>query len=135
MELWEVLIFLMISVVQSSTDKLGSHTSTLTYEGLPVLDALAVITRSMHNCRVFGFYNGVQNLTALMKGTYNNFYDFSYHFMAAGCLFYLVPVSGVMKNFFFLPSGNRILCAIDCLFPFSLFVSPFVLVGKFRACT
>ncbi|CAL1395487.1 unnamed protein product [Linum trigynum] len=36
-------------------------------EGLPVLDALTIITRSMHNCRVFGFYSGVQKLTALLK--------------------------------------------------------------------
>ncbi|CAL1372181.1 unnamed protein product [Linum trigynum] len=37
-------------------------------EGLPVLDALTIITRSMHNCRVFGCYSGVQKLTALLKG-------------------------------------------------------------------
>ncbi|KAF5183051.1 Beach domain-containing protein b [Thalictrum thalictroides] len=36
-------------------------------EGFPVLDALAVITRSMHNCKVFGYYGGMQKLTALMK--------------------------------------------------------------------
>ncbi|XWS25391.1 hypothetical protein CRYUN_Cryun27aG0064600 [Craigia yunnanensis] len=37
-------------------------------EGLPVLDALKIITRSLHNCRVLGYYGGVQKLTALMKG-------------------------------------------------------------------
>ncbi|KAF6143572.1 hypothetical protein GIB67_029741, partial [Kingdonia uniflora] len=36
-------------------------------EGLPVLDGLTIVTRSMHNCRVFGYYGGIQKLTALMK--------------------------------------------------------------------
>ncbi|KAL3514285.1 hypothetical protein ACH5RR_027002, partial [Cinchona calisaya] len=58
---------IVIEFVQSSTDKSGSHSSIITYEALPVLDALAVITRSLYNCRVFGFYGGVQKLTALMK--------------------------------------------------------------------
>ncbi|KAK6245788.1 hypothetical protein SCA6_008878 [Theobroma cacao] len=40
----------------------------ITSEGLPVLDALKIVTRSMHNCRVFGYYGGIQKLTALMKG-------------------------------------------------------------------
>ena len=58
--------------------------STITYEGLPVLDALAVITRSMHNCRVFGFYGGVQKLTALLKGTSIGLCDFSFRFIVLG---------------------------------------------------
>ncbi|MBA0765156.1 hypothetical protein Gotri_014405, partial [Gossypium trilobum] len=41
---------------------------SFTSEGLPVLDALKIITRSLHNCRVFGYYGGIQKLTALMKG-------------------------------------------------------------------
>nr|XP_027094520.1 BEACH domain-containing protein B isoform X2 [Coffea arabica]XP_027094521.1 BEACH domain-containing protein B isoform X3 [Coffea arabica] len=57
------------AMVTECTANSGSHMSTITYEGLPVLDALAVITRSMHNCRVFGFYGGVQKLTALLKAT------------------------------------------------------------------
>ena len=40
-------------------------------ERLPVLDALKIITRSLHNCRVFGYYGGIQKLTALMKGMIN----------------------------------------------------------------
>nr|GLL18344.1 BEACH domain-containing protein B isoform X1 [Ipomoea trifida] len=43
--------------------------STITSEGLPVLDALTVVIRSLHNCRLFGYYGGIQKLTALMKAT------------------------------------------------------------------
>ncbi|OMO50809.1 hypothetical protein CCACVL1_30251 [Corchorus capsularis] len=46
----------------------ASISLVITSEGLPVLDALQIITRSMHNCRVFGYYGGIQKLTALMKG-------------------------------------------------------------------
>ncbi|XP_059637635.1 BEACH domain-containing protein B [Cornus florida] len=53
---------------QSRTDQLGTSMNlTITSEGLPVLDALTIVTRSMHNCRVFGYYGGIQKLTALMK--------------------------------------------------------------------
>lgn len=53
----------------STTERLGNLTSlTLTSEGLPILDALTIVTRSMHNCKVFGYYGGIQKLTALMKG-------------------------------------------------------------------
>ncbi|CAL5385752.1 unnamed protein product [Camellia sinensis] len=56
------------SVVQSTKDQIGTSTSlTITSEGLPVLDALTIVTRSMHNCRVFGYYGGIQKLAALMK--------------------------------------------------------------------
>lgn len=34
------------------------------------MDALTVITRSLHNCRVLGYYGGIQKLTALMKGIF-----------------------------------------------------------------
>ncbi|KAL6995198.1 hypothetical protein U1Q18_005333, partial [Sarracenia purpurea var. burkii] len=55
-------------IVQSTTDRVGTSWSlTISSEGLPVLDALSIITRSMHNCRVFGYYGGIQKLTALMK--------------------------------------------------------------------
>ncbi|CAH9111318.1 unnamed protein product [Cuscuta europaea] len=43
--------------------------STLTSEGFPILDALAVVVRSLHNCRLFGYYGGIQKITALMKAT------------------------------------------------------------------
>lgn len=56
------------SIVHSTTNQIGSSTRlTLTSEGLLVLNALTIITRSIHNCRVFGFYSGIQKLTALMK--------------------------------------------------------------------
>lgn len=57
------------SVVRTRVDSLGNSTSlSITSEGLPLLSALTIITRSMHNCRVFGYYGGIQKLTALLKG-------------------------------------------------------------------
>ncbi|CAN1248861.1 BEACH domain-containing protein B [Linum perenne] len=53
----------------AGVDLSQSTSLTVSSEGLPVLDALTIITRSMHNCRVFGCYTGVQKLTALLKGT------------------------------------------------------------------
>lgn len=58
---------MLTEMIQSTSELSGSSTSTITYEGLHILDALAVTVRSMHNCRIFGFYGGVQKLTALMK--------------------------------------------------------------------
>lgn len=57
-------VAIMIALVN---EHLSRSSSTIISEGLPILDALAVITRSMHNCRVFGYYGGIQKLTALMK--------------------------------------------------------------------
>ncbi|KAL9450104.1 hypothetical protein AB3S75_011937 [Citrus x aurantiifolia] len=51
-----------MSLSESST---GLSSSS---EAFSVLDALTIVTRSMHNCRVFGYYGGIQKLTALMKG-------------------------------------------------------------------
>ncbi|KAL5208035.1 hypothetical protein ABZP36_032470 [Zizania latifolia] len=39
----------------------------LSTEGLTVLECLTIVTRSVHNCRVFSYYGGVQNVTALLK--------------------------------------------------------------------
>ncbi|XP_057974811.1 BEACH domain-containing protein B isoform X2 [Malania oleifera] len=56
------------SVVQSTTGSSGIPTSlNITLEGFPVLEALTIVTRSIHNCRVYGYYGGIQKLTALMK--------------------------------------------------------------------
>lgn len=55
--------------MRSKTGLSGASTSlNITSEGLPVLDALTIVTRSLHNCRVFGYYGGIQKLTALLKG-------------------------------------------------------------------
>ncbi|XP_073008552.1 BEACH domain-containing protein B isoform X1 [Typha latifolia] len=35
--------------------------------GLYVLKCLMIVTRSMHNCRVFSYYGGMQKVTALLK--------------------------------------------------------------------
>jgi hypothetical protein len=57
------------SMMRSTTGSSGASTSfCITSEGLPVLEALTIVTRSLHNCRVFGYYGGIQKLTALMKG-------------------------------------------------------------------
>ncbi|RLN08296.1 BEACH domain-containing protein B [Panicum miliaceum] len=39
----------------------------LNTEGLTVLECLTIVTRSVHNCRVFSYYGGVQKVTALLK--------------------------------------------------------------------
>lgn len=52
-----------------TTTDLPAVSISFASEGLPVLDALKIIIRSLHNCRVFGYYGGIQKLTALMKGT------------------------------------------------------------------
>uniref|UniRef100_A0A0E0JVW3 BEACH domain-containing protein B n=1 Tax=Oryza punctata TaxID=4537 RepID=A0A0E0JVW3_ORYPU len=39
----------------------------LSPEGLNVLECLTIVTRSVHNCRVFSYYGGVQKVTALLK--------------------------------------------------------------------
>ncbi|RVW65596.1 putative ribonuclease H protein [Vitis vinifera] len=59
---------LITNSVQSITVSGASTSFTITSEGFPVLDALKIVTRSMHNCRVFGYYGGIQKLTTLMKG-------------------------------------------------------------------
>lgn len=78
----EVILTLIEEVAQLTTwiielntnllltmDLPGASTSlNITSEGLPVLDALTIVLRSMHNCRVFGYYGGIVKLTALMKG-------------------------------------------------------------------
>ncbi|KAH1245168.1 BEACH domain-containing protein B [Glycine max] len=57
------------SMGQSSTDLSGAAAKLfITSEGFFILDALKIITRSLYNCRVFGYYGGIQKLTALMKG-------------------------------------------------------------------
>ncbi|XP_027772213.1 BEACH domain-containing protein B isoform X3 [Solanum pennellii] len=66
----EIIAVLIEEVAQMITlvnEHLSRNSSTITSEALPILDALTVITRSMHNCRVFGYYGGIQKLTALMK--------------------------------------------------------------------
>jgi hypothetical protein len=41
----------------------------LNTEGLTILECLTILTRSVHNCKVFSYYGGVQKVTALLKGT------------------------------------------------------------------
>ncbi|CAN6584201.1 unnamed protein product [Malus baccata var. baccata] len=55
--------------VQSSAG-FSDHYATLNIisEGMPLVEALMIVTCSLHNCRVFGYHGGIQKLTALMKG-------------------------------------------------------------------
>ncbi|CAD6251786.1 unnamed protein product [Miscanthus lutarioriparius] len=39
----------------------------LNTEGLTILECLTILTRSVHNCKVFSYYGGVQKVTALLK--------------------------------------------------------------------
>lgn len=58
-----------INAAQSTLDLSGSSMNlSIGVDGLDILNTLTVVTRSMHNCRVFGYYGGIQKLTALMKG-------------------------------------------------------------------
>ncbi|KAM2274619.1 hypothetical protein ACFX1S_044403 [Malus domestica] len=68
-QLTSMVAELNTSIVRLSADFSG-HSATLNIisEGMPILDALMIVTRSLHNCRVFGYYSGIQKLTALMKG-------------------------------------------------------------------
>ncbi|GJU06967.1 BEACH domain-containing protein B isoform X1 [Tanacetum coccineum] len=59
---------LNINGLPSSTVISGTSSSlAITSEGFAVLNALIIITRSMANCKVLGYYGGIQKLTALMK--------------------------------------------------------------------
>ncbi|XP_061352489.1 BEACH domain-containing protein B, partial [Gastrolobium bilobum] len=69
MQLSSLVTELNTTTVQSPTELSGAATKLfITSEGFLILDALKIIARSLYNCRVFGYYGGVQKLTALMKG-------------------------------------------------------------------
>ncbi|XP_057532553.1 BEACH domain-containing protein B isoform X2 [Amaranthus tricolor] len=68
----------MISIVteldtgslKSTSDPLIVATSLkITSEGIPVLEALMIVVRSVHNCRVLGYHGGIQKLIGLIKAT------------------------------------------------------------------
>lgn len=57
-----------IKVVKFASDPpTVSASLRVTSEGLAALEALVIVVRSMHNCRVLGYYGGVQKLVALIK--------------------------------------------------------------------
>lgn len=56
------------TMLQSAKNLLENSSGSEISEGLCLLEALSIATRSIHNCRVFGYSGGVQKLTALMKG-------------------------------------------------------------------
>jgi len=69
MQFLSTLVFSVSTSILQSTELSGAATkSYITSEGFLILDALKIIARSLYNCRVFGYYGGIQKLTALMKG-------------------------------------------------------------------
>ncbi|XP_038974909.1 BEACH domain-containing protein B isoform X2 [Phoenix dactylifera] len=56
------------SAAQANAD-LSEPSASLTFsmEALYVLNCLTIITRSVHNCKVFSYYGGVQKIIALLK--------------------------------------------------------------------
>ncbi|KAL2459002.1 hypothetical protein Fot_55288 [Forsythia ovata] len=68
----EIILVLIEDVAQItallSDNQVGISTSlSMASESWLILDALTVVTRSMHNCRVFSYHGGIQKLTALLK--------------------------------------------------------------------
>lgn len=58
--------------LKSTSDPLIVATSLkITSEGIPVLEALMIVVRSVHNCRVLGYHGGIQKLIGLIKGILN----------------------------------------------------------------
>ncbi|KAM7253246.1 hypothetical protein ACFE04_025864 [Oxalis oulophora] len=72
-------------VTQPTLDVTGAS-ANIASEGLPVLDALRIVMRSIHNCRVFGYYRGIQKLTALLKGVVVQFKTMTSAFSAESSL-------------------------------------------------
>nr|XP_029116201.1 BEACH domain-containing protein B isoform X4 [Elaeis guineensis] len=56
------------SAAQANADLSEPSTSlTFSTEALYVLNCLTIVTRSIHNCKVFSYYGGVQKIIALLK--------------------------------------------------------------------
>ncbi|KMZ59450.1 hypothetical protein ZOSMA_68G00360, partial [Zostera marina] len=68
----EVILILVQEIARMTTLVTGyflEPSSDLNFgsEAFNVLNSMAIVARSMHNCRLFSYYGGVQKLTALMK--------------------------------------------------------------------
>ncbi|KAI3726569.1 hypothetical protein L1987_66367 [Smallanthus sonchifolius] len=68
-EIIVVLVEEVTHITSMVTEYISGISSSLaiTSEGFAVLNALIIMSRSMHNCKVLGYYGGIQKLTALMK--------------------------------------------------------------------
>lgn len=71
----EITYILVVALLGgSSPESPSNHHSEqlknlgLSTERLQVLECLTILTRSLHNCRVFSYYGGVQRVTSLLKG-------------------------------------------------------------------
>ncbi|XP_038974911.1 BEACH domain-containing protein B isoform X4 [Phoenix dactylifera] len=84
------------SAAQANAD-LSEPSASLTFsmEALYVLNCLTIITRSVHNCKVFSYYGGVQKIIALLKellrvirrlNLKEQWTDLSLHYLALGTL-------------------------------------------------
>ncbi|CAH1431381.1 unnamed protein product [Lactuca virosa] len=69
-EIIVILIEEVTNITAMVTECISGSSSSLviTPEGFRVLKCLTIMTRSMHNCKVLGYYGGIQKPTALMKG-------------------------------------------------------------------
>ncbi|XP_062026093.1 BEACH domain-containing protein B isoform X1 [Rosa rugosa] len=67
-QLTAMVVELNSSTVRSADFCGHSTILNIISEGIPLLDALLIVTRSLQNCRVLGYYGGIPKLTALMKG-------------------------------------------------------------------
>lgn len=68
-EIIVVLVEEVTHITSMITEYVSGTSSSLaiTSEGFALLNALIIMSRSMQNCKVLGYYGGIQKLTALMK--------------------------------------------------------------------
>lgn len=72
-----ILIDFIIHSVQSTPDLLEAFASlNFGIEGIKMLEALTIASRSIYNSKIFIFHGGMQKLTALMKGIFIVFLAF-----------------------------------------------------------
>ncbi|XP_076899562.1 BEACH domain-containing protein B isoform X2 [Bidens hawaiensis] len=68
-EIIVVLVEEVTHITSMVTEYISGTSSSLsiTSEAFALLSSLIIMNRSMHNCKVLGYYGGIQKLTALMK--------------------------------------------------------------------
>ncbi|KAL6873753.1 hypothetical protein ACP4OV_013835 [Aristida adscensionis] len=95
----EVILILIqeISLITSTIAECGSSPDSplndhsehpkvlgLSTERLQILECLTILTRSLHNCRVFSYYGGVKKITSLLKPHWELTYKLSHRIKANG---------------------------------------------------
>lgn len=67
-QMTSIVTELDVGSLNSTSDPLTVSTSLkISSEGISALEALMIVVRSVHNCRVLGYYGGIQKLVALIK--------------------------------------------------------------------